>query len=159
MSGTYLVLNGRGEQTTYPPLYLLDYSGVCSILRERVFEKAIEFYENGASVREISRALDIPKTTLKDNLKRLSCQSGQKILPAKVFLGAAPYGFCIHKGELVMVEAEQKAVKIMMRYWQAGKSFRAIADVLNRQKIKTRKSKVWDHSVVRVILKRQMRVG
>ena len=57
----------------------------------------------------------------------------------------------------VMVDPrETKVVHQMVKLWQSGKSCRAIAKLLNDQKVSTRLGKRWSHSVVKTIIRRHL---
>lgn len=51
---------------------------------------------------------------------------------------------------------EQIALRKILKFWKDGKSYQAITDELNIQKIPTRSDKLWNRSVVRsIVLKAQ----
>ena len=70
--------------------------------------------------------------------------------------GVIPYGFAYLEGKLVPDPREFKVVLTMVKLWQSGKSFKAIADRLNGQKIPTRMGKQWTRSVIRIVIKRHL---
>lgn len=132
-----------------------------------IFEKAAPFYENGLSLREISKKLDVPKTSLRkalieggvvlrDSNRGLTKKDSQSI---RRHIGVAPYGYCVINGLLVEVPKEQETVKLVMQLKSAGRNLTAIAKHLNSHKIKTRSSGKWDHSIVRSIINRYENFG
>ena len=71
------------------------------------------------------------------------CQGGRK---AKSHQGGYAYespafGVEAKEGELKLVESEQQAIQFIRRHRRSGKSFQKIADHLNAQGIKTKRSK------------------
>lgn len=68
--------------------------------------------------------------------------------------GVPPYGFVVVAGKLVEDPREQKIVQRVLAQWRSGKSFNAIAQTLNVQKVRPRSGKSWDHSVIRSIVQR-----
>ena len=70
--------------------------------------------------------------------------------------GTIPYGYAYLEGALVKNPIEFSVVLKITRLWQSGKSARAIAQILNDQKIKTRQGKTWRHTVIQSILKNKI---
>jgi DNA invertase Pin-like site-specific DNA recombinase len=64
-------------------------------------------------------------------------------------LGHIPYGYQRIKGKLVKDEAEQRVIRRIKRHKKQGKSYRKIAEMLNRQGVPTRsKEAKWHDSTV-----------
>ena len=75
-------------------------------------------------------------------------------------LGHVPYGYQRINGKLVRNPLEQKIIRRMKRLKQQGKSFRDIADILNKKGILTRsKDAKWHDSTVWYILHRKKSLG
>ena len=147
--------NGRGEATTSPPIYLLDSIEVSSMLKEGIFRKAAALYESGQSLNEISQALEVPRSSLRDALVR----SGVDLRPQGKWQnghvrGVPPYGYAVVAGKLVENPKEQQIVQRVLTQWRSGKSFNAIAKTLNGQGVRTRSGKSWEHSIIRSIVQR-----
>jgi hypothetical protein len=70
--------------------------------------------------------------------------------------GVVPYGFAYLEGKLAVDPRETKVVHQMVKLWQSGKSYKAIAERLNDQKIPTRLGKRWTHSVIKAVIKRHL---
>jgi hypothetical protein len=68
--------------------------------------------------------------------------------------GTIPYGYAYLDGKLVKDPHEYKNVIKAFRYWQSGKSFRAIARELQGQKIPTRTGKNWSHELIKKMVER-----
>jgi hypothetical protein len=68
--------------------------------------------------------------------------------------GAAPFGFEILDCHLVENPRELRTLQKIIELWNAGHGPVAIARDLNRSKLKTRKGKAWDHSVISDIILR-----
>lgn len=69
--------------------------------------------------------------------------------------GKIPYGYRLEAGQLVAVEEEQSAVRLMIELRDAGLSLRAIAEELERRQIKRQNgAHVWPSNVVLMILRR-----
>ena len=71
--------------------------------------------------------------------------------------GVVPYGFAYLEGELVVDPRETKVVHQMVKLWQSGKSFKAIADMLNSHKVPTRMDRKWSKRVVRAVVGRHLK--
>lgn len=69
-------------------------------------------------------------------------------------LGHIPYGYQRIKGKLVKNELEQRVIRKIKRHKKQGKSYRKIAEMLNRQGVSTRsKDAQWHDSTVWYVLK------
>jgi len=68
--------------------------------------------------------------------------------------GAIPFGYAYLDGKLTVDPREYNVILKIQKLWQSGKAQRAIAQILNDQKIPTRHGKRWSHGVVGTILKR-----
>ena len=62
--------------------------------------------------------------------------------------GVAPYGFCYLEGKLVVDTREHGVILQMVRLWQEGNSYSAVAKILNGREVKSRKGKNWRKSTV-----------
>ena len=71
-------------------------------------------------------------------------------------LGSAPYGYKIskkgRKHKLVQDKKEMKVVRRIFKMHKQGLSLRAIAKILNKEKIKTKRGGKWYASTVRAVL-------
>jgi len=70
--------------------------------------------------------------------------------------GVVPYGFAYLEGKLVVDPREIRVVLQMVKLWQSGKSYKAIADKLNGKGVPTRLGKRWFHSVIQTVVKRYL---
>jgi len=68
--------------------------------------------------------------------------------------GHTAFGYAYLDGQLVIDPKEQIALRKILKLHHSGKSNQAIADELNRQKVRTRSSKPWIRSVIRSIIQR-----
>jgi site-specific DNA recombinase len=57
-------------------------------------------------------------------------------------------------GELVTDEKEAEIIDLMKRHRKSGKSYRAIADYLDRNDYPTKRGGSWTHRTVKLILNR-----
>jgi hypothetical protein len=129
-----------------------------------IFRKSSPLYQSGYSLREISKELGIPKTTIRKSLieggvdLRVSNRSRAYNLPETVrpHVGVAPYGYCIIRGKLIPVPKEQEIVQLVVKLKSGGKTLSAIAAHLNNHRVKPRTAKRWDHSIIRSILNRHL---
>jgi hypothetical protein len=147
--------NGRGSSSIHPPDHAPDRIEYFKISREGISRKAADLYRTGHSLSEISQALDIPCTTAREAV----LDSGATLRPQgrwqnEFFRGAPPYGFVVIAGKLIEEPREQRIVQLIMSHWKSGKSLNAIAQSLNRQKVRPRRGKAWEHSTIRFIVKR-----
>jgi site-specific DNA recombinase len=68
--------------------------------------------------------------------------------------GSPPYGYCYLDGQLVADNREQQIIRRIVEMRTNGISFRAIAEALNEQNVRTRHGKSWKHEVVKQICMR-----
>lgn len=135
---------------------MVDYIDISSFWRPRINQKASELYNDGHSLSEVAARLNLPKSTVRNAIQR----SGAELRPHARSrkgraIGSAPYGYVWIKGELIEDQREQRVIQIILEHWQAGKKFSAIAEVLNRQKIRPRVAEKWDGGTIRKILIRR----
>jgi hypothetical protein len=71
-----------------------------------------------------------------------------------VRIGVSPYGFAWLRGRLVMDPKEIEIVQLIIKLWQSGQKFSAIARHLNGLRKRTRSGSQWEHSLVRKIVLR-----
>ena len=69
-------------------------------------------------------------------------------------IGVAPYGYFVQNGCLVEDSREQVVVQKIMKLWSEEKSLSDIARHINGLKIRPRKGRAFDHSIVRSIVNR-----
>ena len=69
--------------------------------------------------------------------------------------GVVPYGYAYLEGQLVVAPHEYKVVLLVVKLWQSGKSFKAIARLLNDRKIPTRLGGSWYGPTVAAIVRRE----
>jgi len=127
-----------------------------------IFRKAAPLYASQRSLREIAKELGVSKTKIRKTLieggvdlrsSRRSLRSSP-VRTERLRVGAAPYGYCVIHGRLIEVPKEQQTVRLIMQLRSNGKSLTAIAAHLNRHKVKPRKGKGWEYSIVRSIIQR-----
>jgi len=103
-----------------------------------------------------------PRTTVRNSLRRAGIELRlSPSLPGKsrrkargVRVGIPPYGFSWLRGRLVVNAEEIETVRLIVKLWQDGMNYTAIAVHLNGHGIKTRKHSSWDHSLIRRVVKR-----
>lgn len=153
---------GRGNLTTNRIAQPHDIIDLFHLDPQGIFQKAAPLYASGASLREISKELGICKTTLSKTLTEggvdlRSANGGPRqksIQSVRRHIGVAPYGYCVIRGKLVEVPKEQEVIRLVFKLRSESRTLTAIADHLNRHKLKPRSAKRWDHSTVNSILKR-----
>ncbi len=130
--------------------------------KDRIFEICAPLYSQGMSLREISRQIDLPRTTIKAALNggglpmrsateaNNSDSKGSRNMKA----GAVPYGYAYLEGRPVKEPKEYKVILQIQNLWQSGKGCSAIASTLNDQNILTRGGKRWAKGIVSRIIKR-----
>jgi DNA invertase Pin-like site-specific DNA recombinase len=114
-------------------------------------------------LRDIAKELQITrhlarKVLLAHNVGLRRSNRGLKGADSKTagrYIGTAPYGYFIQLGKLVEDNREQQTIQLIMKLRSMGKSQAAIARYLNDHKMRTRRSKKWDHSTIGNILKYQ----
>jgi len=153
-----VVQNGRKKQSKCEQREPHDIIDVSSLTRQGISEKAAQLYELGHSLGQISNTLDVPKTTVRETL--IECGVTIRKFRRRhknCVMGTAPFGYAVTLGKLVEDPREQKTVRFIMSQWHLGKGFRDIARTLNVKKTRSRNDKSWDHSVVRSIIKREIK--
>lgn len=161
-----IFLNGAGGATTDALLRLLthphDIISFSPIWSKANFDRFSDLYQQGLSIREISKREGISKTTLHDHLKEQGLEmrssikskvSGDK-KPITNPRGGIPYGFQLFDGRLVMDAKETKIIRRIMKYKAMGMSFNAIAKLLNGEGTPSKLSKKWNDKTVAAIIRR-----
>src|SRR5262245_45691616 len=108
------------------------------------------------SLREIERRTGYAKSSIRDVLRAhglvlrrtVRGRRGDPKAADAMRSGVIPYGYCYVDGKLVVDTREHAVVQQMVRMWQSGKGFAAIADQLNNLKIRTRRRKLWSRGVI-----------
>ncbi len=116
------------------------------------------------SLREIERRTGYAKSSIRDVLRAhglvlrraVRGRRGDPAKPDAMRSGVIPYGYCYLDGKLVVDTREHAVVLQMVRLWQSGKSFDAIADYLNSQKIRTRLARRWYRGTVQSVVERHL---
>jgi hypothetical protein len=130
----------------------------------RIIEKCAPLYKKGLSLRDIEAQTGIPKSTIRETLIRdgFALRNPQNGNPSRIDNkrnkrgGSTPFGYAYLEGKLLMDPKEQIALRKILKFGKDGKSYQAITDELNIQKIPTRSGKPWNRSVVRsIVLKAQ----
>jgi hypothetical protein len=133
------------------------------ITKDRTFEVCAPLYEAGWSLREIEEKTGIAKTSIRATLtsqgltmRHRTKKPADKETPVvRMRSSIQPFGYAWLEGKLVKDPAEYKTVLKILALWQVGKDFRAIAKLLNNQKIPTRFGGSWHHNTINQIVKRQ----
>lgn len=76
--------------------------------------------------------------------------------PARMSIRTAPYGYCLVNGKREVDPKEASVVRLMMKWWEQGMSYCAIARRLNEQNIKPRKAAQWSQPTVGFIIQREV---
>ena len=126
----------------------------------RIFEKCAPLYEKGLSLRDIEAQTGIPKSTIRETLTKsgFALRNPTNGNASKIDNkrnkrdGSTPFGYAYLEGKLLMDPKEQIALRNILKLWKDGKSYQAIVDELNNQRIPTRSGKPWVRSVVRSIV-------
>ena len=157
-----LAFNGGPEVSTDEPFYQHDFIELSPRTPKRIYEKCAPLYESGLSIRDIEERTGIPKTTVRETLKKngMALRNPQGGNASKINNtknkrgGHTPYGYAYLDGQLLVAPKEQVIVRKILKLHHSGLSRNAIARDLNNQKIPSRNSKSWSPSVVREIIKR-----
>ena len=155
---------GGAEVSTDEPFYQHDFIELSPRTPSRIYEKCAPLYKNGHSIRDIEVRTGIPKTTVREALKKMGMalrnpQGGNasKIDGTKNKRGGhTPYGFAYLDGQLLIDPKEQTIVRKILKLHHSRLTGNAIARELNNQKIPSRNGKSWSPSVVREIIKRNI---
>lgn len=131
-----------------------------SLSKLGIIEKCVRFYQQGLSVREISKELGISKTGVLNHLTsaktpmRPSNTDYKKTSkrPPRPNIGTTPFGFARLRGKLVVDAVEIETLRLILKLWQSGKTFHAIAVYLNSQLIKPRKAKAWQYASIQSVI-------
>ena len=112
------------------------------------------------SLGEISKETGIPKTSIREALNAggmalrsfSTCRSTPHSRTRVQIPGRPPYGYARLNGQLVIDPREYSTIQQILKLWKSGKSYNAISEILNKQKIQTRSHKPWIRCVVRSII-------
>ncbi len=157
-----ILKNSRVCPTNYEQPQHHDYIDFPSLSVEGVSSKAAEFYASGLSLRQISQHLNKSKSFIRKTLLeagvslRESAEShlSKSSAPPKPHSGNTPFGYRNLRGRLIMDAREIEIVHSIMKLWTRGKSYSAIAALLNGLGLKNRRVTSWEHSLVRSIVER-----
>jgi len=155
-------MNSNGGAEIDEPFYQHDFIELSPRTPSRIYAKCAPLYENGLSIRDIEERTGIPKTTVREALKKkgMSLRNPQGGNATKIDNtknkrgGHTPYGYAYLDGQLLVDPKEQIIVRKILKLHQSGLSGNAIARELNNQKIPSRNGKLWSPPVVREIIKR-----
>ncbi len=156
---------GRPTPATARLTQPLDIIKLFHLGPQGIFEKAAPLYRSGSSLRELARELQIPQTTLRKTLLDggMDLRPSNRVrnsLPTNIkrpHIGVSPYGYCIIRGSLVEVPKEQEVIRLVLKLRSENKTLSAIAEHLNKHRVKPRNAKRWDHSTVNSIIKRNIK--
>ena len=154
-------INGGGEVTINEPLYAHDFIELSPRTPSRIYEECAPLYESGLSIRDIEERIGIPKSTVRETLKKNGMALRNPLNGNAIHIdrlhtkrgGHTPYGYAYLDGQLIIDPKEQIIVRKIMKLHQSALSGNAIAKELNRQKIPSRTGKSWSPCVVRRIIK------
>ena len=154
--------NGGTEVSTDEPFYQHDFIELSSRTPSRIYEKCAPLYESGLSIRDIEEQTGIPKTTVRETLRkkgmalRNPLNGNSKTIDGtkNKRSGHPPYGYAYLDGHLLVDPKEQIIVRKILKLHQSVPSGNAIVRELNNQKIPSRNGKSWCPSVVRGIINR-----
>jgi hypothetical protein len=162
-------INGAGGATTDEHLYLLKYPhdiiDFSHSPSNSNFDEFHRLYQNGLSLREVSRKTDFPVSTIRNILVlnkvplRTNAKATKSVVkkPLRSFWGAIPYGKSVLDGKLVIDPRELKIVRKILALYKKGISFNAISKILNGQNIPSKLGKKWsDKTVASVINKNKI---
>ena len=153
--------DGGREVTINEPLYAHDFIEISARTPSRIYEECAPLYESGLSIRDIEERTGIPKSTVRETLKKNGMALRNPLNGNAIHIdrlhtkrgGHTPYGYAYLDGKLLLDPKEQIIVRKILKLHQSGLSGNAIAKELNRQKIPSRTGKSWSPCVVRRIIK------
>lgn len=160
---TFEPLNGCGLPTTHHQSQVTDKIRISNFTKQAITEKSLNLYSSGASLSAIAKEIGCCKATVREALLKekvvLRAHSHSQIGANKksktMSVRNAPYGYCLVNGVLVEDPREMAVVALMVKWWNQGMSYGAIARKLNSQKVKPRKAAAWSQPTVGFILQRQ----
>lgn len=126
------------------------------MLKEGIFRKAALLYAEGQSLHSISGELEVSRTLVRKAIARSNFDHRARAKRKNGYeRGAPPYGYALVGGMLVEDPKEQQIIRRILSLWNSGKTFHAIAETLNRQKIRPRMASTWKYATIRKIVRRQ----
>jgi len=152
----------RPEQWTNTTnlLYSFSFSNMPVVRNPEIPLKIKKMHlEDGLSVKQITKALDVSRTFVLKKLHELSVHESQNKSrfsnPKNYQRSATPYGWKLKGQELVFNKREIKVCKKVVHLIRSGLSYTATAKELTKLKLKNRKgSTKWNHPIVINIYKR-----
>ncbi len=147
------------DEHSYPH----DFIAFKSKSAERVLEETTPLYKKGLSLKQVAEITGIPKSTIHKTFTDTGMEIRNRVLTnrkspnSKKYMkaGPVPFGFVYLEGKLVIDPKEQQIVLNILRLWNKGQSFRAIARHLNGKKLTTRTGKNWTHEIIKRIIERK----
>ena len=124
------------------------------LLKNRAYVQKL-YRDEKLSSRSIGRRIGAAQSTVSDALHRhrLTDEAREpNKRPQQV-----PFGFDYKKGKFVPNPGEQQIIRMIRQLRNDGLSLRDIAAHLNRKLIATKRSGVWDHSMIQRILDRSVK--
>jgi site-specific DNA recombinase len=124
------------------------------LLKNRAYIQRL-YRDEKLSSRSIGRRIGAAQSTVSDALHRhrLTDEAREpNKRPQQV-----PFGFDYKKGKFVPNPTEQQVIRMIRQLRTDGLSLRDIAANLNRKLIATKRSGVWDHSMIQKILDRSVK--
>lgn len=128
-----------------------------------IFLLAAPLYAQNCSLREIEKRLKIPKSTIKEVLKKYNFEL-KMVIPSleKCRItrpsSTIPFGYSWKENFLQRDEKEFFLVQEILKLHQSKKSFRTIAAIMNAKGLRTRKKCLWHHESVKMIFNRSKKM-
>lgn len=138
-----------------------DFIEISPRTQARIVERCAPLYEKGLSIRDIEATTGIPKSTVRESLRRSGMtlrnplNGNAKNIDSKKNKrgGHTPFGYAYLDGQLVIDPKEQLIIRKILKLHHSGLSGIAIANELNMQKIPSRTGKTWCPCVVRNLIR------
>ncbi len=129
---------------------------------QRISDDFVKLYENGWSLREISKHYGCCKNRVRAQLLKagITLREKARLATHKQRLmrghggGSAYFGFCYLQGQLVPDPREYPTLLTIHRLWSENISVREITRRMNHAKIPSRTGRKWNWAVVNAIVER-----
>lgn len=128
----------------------------------RIFDICSPLYEQGHSLKEISKMTGFPYTSIRDQLFKggVTLRPNKSVSASEILRhkfknsSPPPFGYYYLEDQLQKDPKEFPTLQAIWKQWQLGQSATAIMKYLNAKKLKTRNQKEWKRETLLNILER-----
>ena len=125
-------------------------------------EKVAELYQQGLSLLDIAKRIDLPKTKVRDLVlrSRIPLRTFRNEKSESTFGNSGkrnakpPYGFAYFEGRVVKHPKEYPILLSIISQWKSGRPLNSIATKLNEKRVPSPMGKTWSWNSIANIIQR-----